>query len=645
MRLRSLRVTNYKCIDDSDEFSLGDMTCLAGKNEAGKTALLQALHRLNPVEQSEADFDHVAEYPRRRLHEFSDLVDPPVALRTTWELADDDVKAVESIIGRQALRNRTVVATKDYANTIEWTYEVDERAVIRFLVEKADTITPKARQRALLHETVTELRHKLQRLTSPTRGEIQLLEHIQAFRGNDNRCAVSAELRRRLPRFLYFPNYATLPGRVQVDKLMGEPHQSRKDRVFAALLDLAQANAQQLRNADRAETLIANLEGISNHISAKIFEYWSQNKDLRVQFRLDAAKPADPPPFNTGHVFSLRIENLKHSVTVPFDDRSTGFVWFFSFLVWFSQMQKLYGDALIILLDEPGLSLHGRAQADLLRYVKEQLLPRYQVIYTTHSPFMIDTDNILSVRTVEDVTKKGGGTLGTKVGDKVLSTDADTIFPLRAALGYDLTQSLFIGEHCLLVEGPSDLLYLRWASTKLMARQRTALDPRWVVTPVGGIDKLGTFAAIFGGNKLHLAVLTDFHTGEKGKVRSLRESELLEAGHVFSAVDFVDQQEADVEDMLGRSLYVRLVNRCYGLDGAGALPEPEAAAAPTRVLQEVERHFCAVATSGPEFSHYLPAVYLTEHDSCFDGTSELDAALARFERFFEAINQLLPVTS
>ena len=78
-------------------------------------------------------------------------------------------------------------------------------------------------------------------------------------------------------------------------------------------------------------------------------------------------------------------------------------------------MERTYGDRLIILLDEPGLSLHGKAQGDLLRYIKEKLLPKYQVIYTTHSPFMIDTDNILSVRTVEDVTAEGGAALGTKV--------------------------------------------------------------------------------------------------------------------------------------------------------------------------------------------------------------------------------------
>src|SRR5207249_3158808 len=121
----------------------------------------------------------------------------------------------------------------------------------------------------------------------------------------------------------------------------------------------------------------------------------------------------------------------------------------------------------------------------------EKLVPHSQVIYTTHSPFMVDPDNLLAVRTVEDVTENSQ-VVGTKVGDDVLSTDADTVFPLQAALGYDITQTLFVGKHPLLVEGPSDLLYLKWFSRQLKIRNRTPLDPRWTISPCGGIDKMGS---------------------------------------------------------------------------------------------------------------------------------------------------------
>ena len=397
-----------------------------------------------------------------------------------------------------------------------------------------------------------------------------------------------------------------------------------------------------LRDVRRSEELIARLEGVSNHLTDVIFEYWSQNSNLEVQFNYLEGRPGDLPPFNNGYVFGLRVRNQRHRVSVEFDERSTGFVWFFSFLAWFSEMEKRYGDRLIILLDEPGLSLHARAQADLLRYIKEKLLPNSQVIYTTHSPFMIDTDDIFSVRTVEDLLDNGQP-IGTKVNNRVLSADSDTLFPLRAALGYDITQSLFVGEHSLLVEGPSDLLYLRWASRQLVKKGFAGLDRRWTITPVGGIDKVGSFNSLFSGNALHVAIFTDFHSGDRRKVQELRESGMLEAGHVFTADQFVDQDQADTEDLLGRTLYIEIVNRCYALEAEKRLPEtpPDPS---TLVLNEVTQHFRLVATEGPEFDHMSPAVYLVEHESDFQDVNGIEELLGRFQQFFDKVNALLSST-
>ena len=80
--------------------------------------------------------------------------------------------------------------------------------------------------------------------------------------------------------------------------------------------------------------------------------------------------------------------------------------------------------------------------------------------------------------------------LGTKVGSKVLSKDRDTTFPLQAAFGYDITQTLFIGKNTLLVEGPSDILYLTYFSEKLQELGRNGLSKEWTICPSGGIDKI-----------------------------------------------------------------------------------------------------------------------------------------------------------
>ena len=647
MELVSVRVRNYKCIDDSDEFSVRQLTCLAGKNEAGKTALLQALRRLNPVEESEEQFDGLMEYPRRRLHELEEGGTKSQVLTTTWRLSAVDIEAVEEVLGSDALACRSVEISRGYQNRTFWTVRLNEPAIIRFFVQKTPRLTKIAKARVVRHESVSDLYDVLSSNSATlTLGEQEILNRINAFRDRQPTLAAIDILGTRLPRFLYFSTYGTLPGRVSVEdiaqKESDEASQTEGERLFLALLALAGTNVEELSSAGQYENLKAKLEIVSNRLSQQIFEYWTQSRDLKVEFDFREALQGDPEPFNSGHVFNLRVENQRHRVTVGFDERSTGFVWFFSFLVWFSQMERIYGDNLVILLDEPGLSLHGKAQGDLLRYMKDKLLPKYQVIYSTHSPFMIDVDNILSVRTVEDVIREGSESAGTKVGDRVLSSDADTLFPLRAALGYDITQSLFVGEHSLLVEGPSDLLFLRWASRQLTARTRTGLDPRWTITPVGGIDKVGSFNALFAANALHVAVLTDFHEGDKGKVERLRESGLLEAGHVFSVDEFTGQDEADIEDLLGRKLYTDLVNQCYELDESVRLPDSRPDDAPVLALEEVKRHFRTVAVEGREFDHLSPAVYLVEHENDFANSEGLTEVLGRFARLFERINRLLP---
>jgi hypothetical protein len=254
---------------------------------------------------------------------------------------------------------------------------------------------------------------------------------------------------------------------------------------------------------------------------------------------------------------------------------------------------------------------------------------------------MIDAGDLFTVRTIEDVVKDDE-ILGTKVGDEVLSTDADTIFPLRAVLGYDLTQSLFVGEHTLLVEGPSDLLYLTWASNELRSRGREGLDLRWVITPTGGIDKIASFIALFGGSKLHVAVLTDYHSGDKAKVKTLRDSEILRTGHVFSAEAFTEAPEADVEDMLGRDLYLALVMATYGLSKKDQFPSTRPSSAPDLVVKEATEHMATVSASVAVFSHYGPAAHLVANwGELKDKLPGVDSALDRFEGFFKEVNGLL----
>ena len=105
-------------------------------------------------------------------------------------------------------------------------------------------------------------------------------------------------------------------------------------------------------------------------------------------------QPGAAAPLDRGPIFHIRVMNRRHRVSVSFDERSRGFVWFFSFLAYFSELEETNTNDLVLLLDEPGLALHATAQNDLLRYMEEKLAPEHQVIYTTHSPFMIYSEHL-----------------------------------------------------------------------------------------------------------------------------------------------------------------------------------------------------------------------------------------------------------
>lgn len=404
MRLKTLRIQNYKCIDDSGEFSLAPVSCLVGKNESGKSAILQALYRLKPVEKEEEEFDELQEYPRKGLTDYEGIREenPANVLTTIWEIEEKDEKAIQDKFGLFPLKTKTVNVTKGYENKRYWTAEVDEQKVLKHYLKQLGSESGEITEGTKVHN-LGELISQLENIKTPSEEQSKILGFVKKNipEGNLSQ-AVNNFLATLLPTFLHFADYQKMAGRVALNLLnqhITAKQLSFSEKVFLALLDLAGTTPKEIQELGKLEHLIAKLEGVSNKLTQEIFEYWSQNEYLRVNFRFESARPEDPPPYNNGYIFMTRIENTRHQVSVSFEEQSSGFVWFFSFLAWFSQVKKNYGSNLLLLLDEPGLSLHAKAQADLLRYINEKLKPHFQVIYTTHSPFMVDPENILgSVR-------------------------------------------------------------------------------------------------------------------------------------------------------------------------------------------------------------------------------------------------------
>ena len=651
MKLIKLLVENYKSVLNSTEFKTDQVTCLVGKNEAGKSALLEALYKLNPIVESDGNFTE-EEYPRRFIvnsRERGDLGTTNV-LSTYWELDPTDKTFLKTVIGVEVLTEEPITIRKGYSNTLHWTVPVDEQKVVSQLVENARfNASEKAQVKGIT--SVELLGYKLERLASKTRKQAELLANIRSTYANLSFSQyIAKHLYSRLPKFLYFRDYDKLPGKVATTDLANRRRNGRLtmgDNIFLALLDLTNTNLENIQTTGTSERFIMELEIVKNSLTDQLKRFWSQNRFLEVEFRYDAARPNDPPPFNDGAVFSTRILNTRHRATVNFDERSTGFIWFFSFLIWFSQIKKNYGENIFVLLDEPGLTLHGTAQKDLLNYINERLRPNHQVIFTTHSPFMIDNEHIFSLRTVEDVIERNSKTeeediLGTKVGEEVLSKDRDTILPLQSKIGLDVANTLFLGPYVLVVEGPTEDAYIKWFSRELVKRGRSGLDIRWAVAPAESASKVSSFVSLFHNRGLSIAALLDYHEGQKGNVDRLAQSNLLKEGHLIKVTDIVGQDEADIEDLLGRDFYIGLINKQLTIYGAKKLPDERPEEASIRVVKEVETHFATLPPAVPEFSHYQPITALLNFPpEEIDSIVGLENALDRFEQLFQRLNALI----
>ena len=419
------------------------------------------------------------------------------------------------------------------------------------------------------------------------------------------------------------------------------------DKIFLDFLRLAGTSLEELNEAPRYEELNAKCETASADITDQIFRYWSQNDNVEVKIELSEGRSDDPAPFNAGAVARARVFNRLHRASVAFSERSAGFVWFFSFLVQFAMMRRDISNV-IILLDEPGLTLHGKAQADLLRYIEAELLPDHQVVYTTHSPFMVPPQRLADCRVVEDIIRRGENgrsfSEGTKITDDVMSTDRDTLFPLQGALGYFATQSLFVGANSLLVEGTSDILYVQALSNEVEKRGGTPLDPRWVLCPAGGIDNLRPFVSLFAGNHLNVAVLSDQGQGDKSKIERIRKSQILAAEKFHTIAELLEKNEADIEDLFAPDLFCEIVNAAYELEGDHVVtPEKLNKAANTeRQVKQAEAYFNRLPEAIPTYSHFRPAEWLIRNGQVLSLDSDsIKNTLEKAEEIFQIYNEIL----
>src|SRR5690606_34409145 len=181
-------------------------------------------------------------------------------------------------------------------------------------------------------------------------------------------------------------------------------------------------------------------------------------------------------------------------------------------------------------------------------------------IYTTHSPFMIAPDKLHRVRTILETDN------GSKISESIQEKDPNTLFPLQAALGYDIAQNLFVSKKNLLVEGVSDLIILTTLSGILESEKRTFLRPDVTVVPTGGLEKVATFISLLRGSKLEIACLLDSYTDPKGKekLEFLIREKIVQKNKIRFFDEYLsDYDKADLEDLFTKKDYLKLFNSAF----------------------------------------------------------------------------------
>lgn len=663
MRLASFRVRNFRSINDSEEITVSRITAFLGRNESGKSNLLRALYSLNPIEGFEA-LKPIKDFPRhRRLEECNDET---IMLTTTWALEDDDKVELLKMLPRATEVNTVIIARSYQGNTrmVEFPElkaipfdEIDVKKKVRTVASAVRAAAQKQESSVLLDtaadafETLTvetslrdawaaqamvatknlrtalagadaELTDKQEELLSEIEELAASIVGDKDAQRNAWNWAIGA-----LPKFIYVDEYPELDGHQDIAAYIQRKNQRQhtdSDRNFEKLCKVAGLDPHELhklheKNDYETRNQLANRA--SAVVTSEIKRLW-KDRALKIRFNLDAH-----------HLDTIISDPTStYDVEVNLNERSRGFQWFFAFYTTFSADTDGGGHAekAVLLLDEPGLYLHAKSQSDLLNHLEKDF--SNQILYSTHSPFMVPTHALDSVRTVNIAEEVGTTVANDPTGD------SRTLFPLQAALGYDLAQSLFIGPNNLVVEGVTDFWIMSAVSAYAAENGRKSLTPALTMTPAGGAQKVSYMVALLTSESLNVVVLLDTERDSKVTKDELIKAKLIrDQNVVFVSESFASPpSEADIEDLLDPVIYEALVRESYSKELKGKTLTLNANI--PRVAKRIEAGFNDI---GIRFHKTRPTRLFLTKMATEPEKMLPNESLERFEALFSLVNTRL----
>ncbi len=590
MRLRKFRVRAYRCIHDSGEIKVGDLAAFVGRNESGKTTILQALTLLNKEERvSELDLcDELTEELKSEVT----LVEGEFALSPNeTRLIKERFSHLPEIRTLKIFRtNKTADVQYDFG-TIKLSDELNKalnswenytEKILGFISTIPNHIRiqfdtkffegPPPDKETYLRE-MTEFNNNINVLAAD---EPQILTEWSRYYqdaektynellvGTTEKTALENFILEHLhPRFVYFSDYKKIYGNINLDEYIKEI--KRPD-------DLSYSE-----EFDKAET-VKNLFYLAELDTEKLEEYKHSPPKLikllntasrRLTDRLNPAWKGDPIHvdlrYNPGNVMSVVISDVHKDGTVTntglLSRRAEGFKWTFSFIVNFAaETQRAELKEAILLLDEPARNLHPAQQmgiSDLLR----NLAGSNQVLYATHSPFMIfdyTPGNLLVV----ELDKRRHLS---RIHYDYWNADDATLIPILYGLSRGLVESIVdreIGTNSrpvIIVETMADAMYLN-AFDKFLEDPNISMNPLNVVAAFSKDSALPL--AIFYRNHGHNVFVILDNTQESKKI-----AEYLKANE-FTDMQIIYLEQSgksieSIEDLIVPDDYLHAVNQTY----------------------------------------------------------------------------------
>jgi len=404
--------------------------------------------------------------------------------------------------------------------------------------------------------------------------EARYSELLVSVQENSSHDTVLKILDGRTPVFILFNNYFKVKPTIHLAHLAQRTEENILDDEYydygnQCLLKLLGFTARELSDLggtpspgvndhdalkkyrDRLDTRSYQLNAASVRLTNEIRLVWMPNPNRPEADKLKVT--AD------GQYLKVVVED-DLGVDIELDQRSEGFQWLVSFfIVFFSEAMDKHENA-ILLLDEPGMSLHALKQRDFQETIS-RLAKKNQTLFTTHSPFLVGPDELDIVRVVEMKDR----TSGTKVHTTISSDDPAGLLPLQEALGYDLAHSLFSQQRNLILEGITDYWYLESVSELLRASNDSILNEKIALVFANSAGKVVYYATILHAHNLKVAALLDSDAAGDQAAQQETLVHTLGNKNILRTKDYCAVTKAEIEDLLRETL-IGVAKSEYGKD-------------------------------------------------------------------------------